>query len=335
MLRPMTSMTYRRLGRSGLQVSSLSLGSWVTYHNQVDVKAAAEMLAAAYEAGVNFFDNAEVYANGESERIMGAALKQLGWPRLNYLVSSKFFWGLDRSEGDPGINRRDTLNRKYLLQAVDGALARFGLDHLDLVYCHRPDPNTPIEETVWAMHNIIERGKALYWGTSEWAAADIRAAWEIAERHHLHKPVVEQPQYHLLHRKRVEQEYARLYEEIGLGLTTWSPLASGLLTGKYRDGIPADSRGALQSMAWLQDKLRSPEANAAVAQLEPIAKELDASLAQLAIAWILQNPRVSSCILGASRPAQLQENLGALAVAERLTAEHKARMDAICGPLAQ
>lgn len=333
MLAPMT-MSYRRMGRTGLQLSSLSLGSWVTYHNQVDVKSATEMLAAAHDAGINFFDNAEVYANGESERIMGAALKQLGLPRLNYVVSSKFFWGLDRKEGDPGINRRDTLNRKYLLQAVDGSLQRFGLDFIDLIYCHRPDPHTPIEETVWAMHSIIESGKALYWGTSEWSAADIRAAWEIAERHHLHKPVVEQPQYHLLHRSRVEQDYARLYEEIGLGLTTWSPLASGLLTGKYRDGVPADSRGALPSMSWLQEQLRSPKANGAVAQLEPIAQELDASLAQLAIAWILGNPRVTSVILGASRPAQLQENLGALAVAQRMSAEQRARIDAICAPLA-
>lgn len=327
-------MHYNRLGRSGLQVSALSLGSWVTYANQVDTAAAVEMMAAAFDAGVNFFDNAEVYANGESERVMGEALRQLGWPRLNYLVSSKFFWGLDRKEGDPGINRRDTLNRKYLMQAVDGSLKRFGLDFLDLIYCHRPDPHTPIEETVWAMHSIIEQGKALYWGTSEWSAADIRAAWEIAERHHLHKPIVEQPQYHLLHRSRVEQEYARLYEDIGLGLTTWSPLASGLLTGKYRDGIPADSRGALPSMAWLQDKLRAPEANAAVAQLLPIADELGASLAQLAIARLTKNPRVSTVILGASRVAQLQENLGALAVAERLTAEQIARIDAICQPVA-
>jgi voltage-dependent potassium channel beta subunit len=325
-------MHYNRLGRSGLKVSALSLGSWVTYHNQVDVKAAVELMAAAFDAGVNFFDNAEVYASGASEQVMGEALKQLGWPRLNYIVSSKFFWGLDR-EG-ASINRKDTLNRKYLLQAVDGSLKRFDLDFIDLIYCHRPDPHTPIEETVWAMHSIIEQGKALYWGTSEWPAADIRAAWEIAERHHLHKPIVEQPQYHLLHRKRVEQEYARLYEEIGLGLTTWSPLASGLLTGKYRDGIPAGSRGALESMAWLQEQLRAPAANAAVAQLLPIAEEAGGSLAQLAIAWLTKNPRVSTVILGASRKSQLDENLGALQVAERLTPDLMARIDAICKPLA-
>ncbi|MBP6776356.1 MAG: aldo/keto reductase, partial [Piscinibacter sp.] len=209
-------MQYRRLGRSGLKVSELSLGSWVTYHNQVDVKAATEMLAAAMDAGINFFDNAEVYALGKSEVVMGEAFKALKWPRLNYVVSTKFYWGLDR-EGH-ATNRKDTLNRKYLMQAIDGSLARMGLDFIDLVYCHRPDPQTPIEETVWAMSDMISRGKALYWGTSEWPAADIRAAWEIAERHHLHKPVMEQPQYHLFHRKRVEEEYARLYDDIGLGL---------------------------------------------------------------------------------------------------------------------
>ena len=208
-------MQYRRLGRSGLQVSELSLGSWVTYHNQVDVAAAREMLAMAMDAGVNFFDNAEAYAVGKSETVMGDAIKALKWPRMNYIVSTKFFWGLDR-EGQ-SVNRKDTLNRKYLTQAIDGSLQRMGLDFIDLVYCQRPDPHTPIEETVWAMSDMIQRGKALYWGTSEWSADEIRAAWNIAERHHLHKPVMEQPQYNLFHRKRVEQEYARLIEDIGLG----------------------------------------------------------------------------------------------------------------------
>ncbi|MGZ5218328.1 MAG: aldo/keto reductase, partial [Caldimonas sp.] len=222
-------MDYRRLGSSGLKVSELSLGSWVTYHNQVGTPAAREMLAAAMDAGINFFDNAEVYARGQSEIVMGEAFKALAWPRLNYLVSTKFFWGLDR-EGH-ATNRKDTLNRKYLMQAIDGSLTRLGLDFVDLVFCHRPDPQTPIEETVWAMSDIIASGKALYWGTSEWSAAEIREAWDVAERHHLRKPVMEQPQYHLFHRRRVEQEYAPLYDGIGLGLTTWSPLASGLLTG--------------------------------------------------------------------------------------------------------
>lgn len=325
-------MQYRRLGRAGLRVSALSLGSWVTYHNQVDVRSAAEMMAAAFDAGINFFDNAEVYAGGRSEEIMGAALKQLGWPRLNYVVSSKYFWGLDR-QGD-AVNRKDTLNRKYLMQAVDGSLKRFGLDHIDLIYCHRPDPHTPIEETVRAMNDLIVQGKALYWGTSEWSADEIRAAWMAADRHGWHRPVVEQPQYHLFHRKRVEQEYARLYDDIGLGLTTWSPLASGLLTGKYRAGIPEGSRGAMENLAFLRDQLTDAAKNAAVAQLEPIAAELGGSVAQLAIAWAASNPRVSSVITGASRLAQLRDNLGALALLEKMTPEVKARIEAVTAPLA-
>jgi voltage-dependent potassium channel beta subunit len=325
-------MNYRRLGRSGLQVSELSLGSWVTYHNQVGEGAAKEMMAAAFDAGVNFFDNAEAYAGGKSEEVMGAAIRALKWPRLNYIVSTKFFWGLDR-EGQ-SVNRKDTLNRKYLSQAIDGSLQRFGLDFIDLVYCHRPDPNTPVEETVWAMSDMITRGKALYWGTSEWPAADIRAAWEIAERHHLHKPVMEQPQYHLFHRKRVEEEYDRLYGEIGLGLTTWSPLASGLLTGKYKGGIPADSRGAMKGMAFLEKSLTDPAKNDAVAQLERIAAELGCNVAQLAIAWVLKNPRVSTVITGASRLSQLQGNLGAADVVGKLTPEVLAKIDEITQPLA-
>jgi len=326
-------MQYRRLGRSGLRVSTLSLGSWVTYHNQVDTGQAREMLAAAFDAGVNFFDNAEVYAGGRSEEIMGAAFKQLAWPRLNYIVSTKFFWGLDR-QGD-AVNRKDTLNRKYLMQAMDGSLKRMGLDHIDLIYCHRPDPHTPVEETVRAMSDLITQGKALYWGTSEWSAADIRAAWEIAERHHLHKPVMEQPQYHLFHRQRVEQEYTRLFEDIGLGLTTWSPLASGLLTGKYKNGVPDGSRGALENMAFLREGLTDPAKNQAVARLEPIAAELGGTLAQLALAWVAKNPHVSAVITGASGIDQLKANLGALAVLDRLTPEVMARIDAICVPLAE
>lgn len=325
-------MQYRRLGRSGLQVSELSLGSWVTYHNQVDVAAAREMLAAAMDAGVNFFDNAEAYALGKSETVMGEAIKALKWPRLNYIVSTKFFWGLDR-EGQ-SVNRKDTLNRKYLMHAIDGSLQRMGLDFIDLVYCHRNDPNTPIEETVWAMSDMISRGKALYWGTSEWSADEIRSAWNIAERHHLHKPVMEQPQYHLFHRKRVEQEYKRLYEDIGLGLTTWSPLASGLLTGKYRNGIPAGSRGALEGMGFLVKGLTDAARNAAVTQLEAIAAELACSLSQLAIAWAAHNPRVSTVITGASNISQLRDNLDAIKVLPQLTPEVMARIDQISSPLA-
>jgi voltage-dependent potassium channel beta subunit len=325
-------MQYRHLGRSGLRVSALSLGSWVTYHNQVDTGQAREMMAAAFDAGVNFFDNAEVYAGGRSETIMGEALKALAWPRLNYIVSTKFFWGLDRN-GD-AVNRKDTLNRKYLMQAIDGSLQRFGLDFIDLIYCHRPDPHTPLEETVRAMNDIIVQGKALYWGTSEWSAADIAAAWQIADRHGWHKPLMEQPQYHLFHRERVEKEYARLYETTGLGLTTWSPLASGLLTGKYRNGIPEGSRGALENMAFLRDGLLDAKKNAAVAALEPIAAELGGTLAQLAIAWVAKNPRVSTVITGASSVAQLQANLGAMSVLDKLDSDVLARIDALTAPLA-
>ncbi len=325
-------MIYRRLGRTGLKLSALSLGSWVTYHNQVDQRSAIEMMAAAYDAGINFFDNAEVYASGRSEELMGQALRTLGWPRLNYVVSTKFFWGLDR-QGD-AINRKDTLNRKYLMQAIDGSLQRFGLDHIDLIYCHRPDPHTPIEETARAMSDIISQGKALYWGTSEWSAADVRAAWDVADRHGWHRPVVEQPQYHLFHRERVEKEYARLYDDIGLGLTTWSPLASGLLTGKYHRGVPEGSRGALENMAFLRDGLTDQAKNAAVEQLKPIAAELGGSVAQLALAWVASNARVSSVITGASKLEQLRSNLGALSVMDKLTPESLARITEITRPLA-
>ena len=326
-------MQYRRLGRSGLQVSELSFGSWVTYANQIDVAAAREVMAAAYDAGVNFFDNAESYAAGQSESVMGQALKQLKWPRLSYVVSTKFYWGLDRVKGP--VNGRETLNRKYLMQAIDGSLARFELDYVDLIFCHRADPNTPIEETVRALSDIISQGKALYWGTSEWTADEIRAAYDIAERYGLHKPVMEQPQYHLFHRRRVEKEYARLYEDIGLGLTTWSPLASGLLTGKYKSGVPQGSRGAIPSLSFLLPGLTDEAKNRAVGQLEQLARELGGSVAQLAIAWANRNPRVSTVILGASRRSQLEENLGALALTPKLTPEVLARIDAIAAPLAR
>ena len=321
-------MNYRRVGRAGLKISELSLGSWVTYGNQLDASAARECMAAAWDRGVNFFDNAEAYALGKSEEIMGDCLRKLGWPRLEYVVSTKFFWGLA-----DGPNQRNTLNRKYLTQAIDGSLKRLQLDFVDLVYCHRPDPDTPIEETVWAMHDMIQRGKALHWGTSEWSAADIAAAWEIAERHHLHKPIVEQPEYNLFHRRRVEQEYVPLYDDIGLGLTTWSPLASGLLTGKYRDGVPPQSRGSIPRMAFLVERLTDRKRNEAVAKLATVANELGCTVAQLAIAWCARNPRVSSVITGASRVAQVRENLGAADVIARLTPEVTQRIEAIAGSL--
>ena len=321
-------MNYRRLGRSGLKVSELSFGSWVTYGNQLDVNAARDCMAAAWERGVNFFDNAEVYARGESETIMGEILAKLAWPRLRYIVSTKFFWGIT-----DGPNEKSTLNRKYLLNAIDGSLARLKLDYVDLVYCHRPDPATPIEETVWAMHDMIERGKALYWGTSEWSAAEIMAAWQIAERHHLRKPVVEQPEYNLFHRNRVEVEYKRLYEEIGLGLTTWSPLASGLLSGKYKDGIPKDSRGAIERMQFLVADLTDKTKNQAVAQLGDVAKDLGCTTAQLALAWCLRNPRVSTVITGASRVSQVEENLKAADIVPKLTPAVLERIDGIVAGL--
>ena len=316
-------MQYRRLGRSGLQVSVLSFGSWVTFDNQMKDDAALECMQAAYDAGSNFFDNAEVYAGGESEAIMGRVVEQLGWQRHTYVLSTKFYWGIHGRLP----NMQNTLNRKYLLQAIDGSLERLRTDFVDIAYCHRPDPNTPLEETVWAMSDMISMGKALYWGTSEWSADEIRAAWEIAERHHLHKPVVEQPQYNMFTRRRVEQEYARLYDDIGLGTTIWSPLGSGLLTGKYANGIPEDSRGALPGHGWLAERLTDPVRIQKVEGLRPIAAELDCSLAQLAIAWCAANPHVSTVITGASRASQVVENFAAIDVLPRLTPEVMGRID--------
>ncbi len=317
-------MNYRHLGKAGIQVSELSFGSWVTFHNQAGVDATVEMMSAAYDAGVNFFDNAETYAAGKSEEIMGAALRKLGWRRGSYLISTKLFWGLHE-----GPNEQSTLNRKYLLEAIDGSLRRLDTDYVDLLFCHRADPTTPIEETVWAMHNIIERGKALYWGTSEWEAEDIVTAINIAERYHLHKPVVEQPVYNLLQRHRFAPEYKTVYEEQRIGSTTWSPLASGLLTGKYKDGIPADSRGALEGFGWLQDQLTDEHNLARVAALEPIAKEMGATLAQFSIAWCLQNPNVSTVMTGASRVAQVHENMKALDFVDKFTPDVMCEIDRI------
>ena len=316
-------MEYRRLGRSGLKVSVLSFGSWVSFGSQLDVGRARDCIEAAHEAGVNFFDNAEAYARGESETIMGKAISDLGWARESYVISTKLFLGLTE-----GVNTKNTLNRKYLLHAIDGSLQRLGLEFVDLLFCHRPDPHTPIEETVWAMSDIVDAGKALYWGTSEWSADEIRAAWEIADRHHLRKPVMEQPQYNILERRRVEREYARLYEDIGLGLTTWSPLASGMLTGKYLDGVPEGSRATLEGYEWLQGMLTDERQNARVRALMPIAEELGCSLAQLALAWCAKNPNVSTVITGASRVEQVHDNMGALDVIGRLDDDVMARIKA-------
>ena len=319
-------MPYRRLGRSGLKVSLLSFGSWISFGNQLDDDLAVRCLEAARAGGVNFFDNAESYAGGQSEAIMGRAFKTLGWERHEYVVSSKFFWGIHDTP-----NMKNTLNRKYLMQAVDASLERFGLDFLDLIFCHRSDTETPIEETVRAMSDIVSSGKALYWGTSEWASDEIVAAIEIAERHHLYKPIVEQPQYNLLQRRRVEHEYARVIEDYGIGLTTFSPLAAGLLTGKYLEGIPEDSRGSLAGFEWLRSNFEDPRDNEKVRALKAIADDLGCPLAQLAIAWCACNPKVSTVITGASRVEQLQENLRSLEVLERLDDEVMRRINEVAG----
>jgi voltage-dependent potassium channel beta subunit len=320
-------MEYRRLGRSGLQVSVLSFGSWVTFGNKNQLETAnqaAECLSAAKDAGVNFFDNAESYSAGESERVMGQAFRDLGWKRHEYIVSTKLFWGIHDQ-----INMQNTLNRKYLSQGIDGSLERFGLDFVDLVFCHRADSETPIEETVWAMSDMVTEGKALYWGTSEWTADEIRAAYDIADKHHLHKPVMEQPQYNIFWRERVEKEYARLYEDIGLGTTIWSPLSSGLLTGKYLNGIPEGSRATLPGYEWLKDELTDEGQNKKVAELKVIADELGVSLAQFSLAWCAKNPHVSTVITGASSAAQVRENMTALDAIPLITKEIMDRVDLI------
>jgi voltage-dependent potassium channel beta subunit len=317
-------MEFRRLGRSGLKVSVLSFGSWVTFGPQIDVGLAVDCIGAAREAGCNFFDNAESYSGGESERIMGDAFKRLGWSRNSFVVSTKVFWGLDDIP-----NMKNTLNRKYLLQAIDGSLERLGLDFVDLLFCHRADPNTPMEETVWAMSDIVASGKALYWGTSEWTADEIRTAWDIADRHHLHKPVMEQPEYNIFNRRKVEQEFKRLYQDIGLGLTTWSPLASGLLTGKYTDGVPEGSRAALQGYEWLQGMVTNPDRNKRVSALKEVADKLGCTMSQLAIAWCASNENVSTVITGASRVEQVHENMKALDYIDLIDDEIRERIDVI------
>ena len=319
-------MKYRHLGNAGIQVSELSFGSWVTFSSQSGLDTAVDMMAAAYDAGVNFFDNAEAYAGGKSEELMGAALRKLAWRRGSYLISTKLFWGLHDSP-----NESNTLNRKYLIEGIEGSLKRLDLDYVDLLFCHRADPSTPIEETVWAMHNIIEQGKALYWGTSEWEATDILQAIETAERHHLHKPVVEQPVYNLFERHRFGLDYKPVYQDNGYGSTTWSPLASGLLTGKYNAGIPDNSRGALQELDWLQDQLTDTERLAKVSALKPLADKMGASLAQFSLAWCLQNPNVSTVITGASRVEQVQENMKAIQFADKFTPDLMKEIDRLFG----
>lgn len=318
-------MEYRHLGSSGLQVSALSFGAWVTFGQQFGEDLAHDCMKAAYDAGCNFFDNAEVYASGKAETLMGKAIKRAGWKRSDLVVSTKIFWGGD-GPNDKG------LSRKHIVEGTDAALARLQLDYVDLIFCHRPDTRTPIEETVRAMNFIIDQGKAFYWGTSEWSAAQIMEAYQIARREHLVPPTMEQPQYSMLERDKVEKEYAKLYREIGLGTTIWSPLASGILTGKYSDGVPGGTRVTLPGYEWLKAILESPAGQANILKtrdMMPIATELGCSMAQMALAWCLKNPNVSTVITGASRPEQVVENMKALDVVEKLTPEVMERIEMI------
>jgi voltage-dependent potassium channel beta subunit len=318
-------MQYRYLGKSGLQVSALSFGSWVTFGHQINLDVAYDCMNAAYQAGVNFFDNAEAYANGRSETVMGEVIKKAGWKRSDLVVSTKLFWGGN------GPNDRGN-SRKHILEGLDASLNRLQLSYVDLLFCHRPDLQTPIEETVRAMTHVINQGKVLYWGTSEWSAVQIMEAYAIARREHLIPPTMEQPQYNLFHRERVEVEYLPLYQNIGYGTTIWSPLASGILSGKYGVGMPIDSRVNLPGYEWLKARFESQTGRAQIAlaqQLESIAADLGCTVAQLAIAWCLLNPHVSTVITGASRPSQVQENMQALAVLPKLTSDIVARIEGI------
>ena len=309
-------MFYRNLGHSGLKVSAVSYGSWITFGNQLHENDAAECMKIAYENGINFFDNAEVYASGQSERIMGTVLKKFGWQRDSYVISSKVFWGGDKPN-------QKGLSRKHVFEACNAALQRLQLDYLDLFFCHRPDESTPIEETVWAMHALYLQGKILYWGTSEWSASQIMEAHSIARQHHLLPPSMEQPQYNMLHREKVEKELRQLYTNIGLGLTIWSPLASGLLTGKYNDGkAPEGSRATLAGYEFLKDRLIGHNAQTNITKVKAVgilAQQLGITPAQLAIAWCLKNPMVSTVILGARNPQQLQENMTSIDAVQTLT----------------
>ncbi len=316
-------MEYRRLGKSGLQVSELSLGSWVTFGDQISDEVAESLMIKAYEGGINFFDNAETYASGRSELVMGKILKKLSWDRSTYLVSSKVFWG-------GSLPNQKGLMRKHVVEACHGALRRLQVDYLDLFFCHRPDIYTPIEETVWSMHNLIQQGKILYWGTSEWTAQQITEAHYWAEKNNLIAPVMEQPQYNMFERKKVEQDYIPVFKTFGLGTTIWSPLSSGLLTGKYLDKLPDDSRMNLKNMTWLTERaLSDNEKMARVKQLHDFAKELGISLTNMALCWCLKNPNVTTVILGASKVSQLEENLKCRDAMPKLTTEVIEKIEAI------
>ncbi len=321
-------MNYRRLGKAGVKVSELSLGSWVTFGDQIADDVAETLMVKAYDGGINFFDNAEGYASGRSELVMGKILRKLGWERDSWLVSSKVFFG---SAEHPQKANQNGLSRKHIFEACHAALKRLQVDYLDLYFCHRPDPDTPMEETVRAMSDLIAQGKVLYWGTSVWSADEIMEATAVARKYHLVAPTMEQPYYNLLQRNRVEVEYARLYDRIGLGTTIWSPLASGLLTGKYNDGLPTDARLGLESYGWLRDWVLKPERLEKVRHFGKLAAELGMPQSVLAIAWCLKNPHVSTVILGASKTVQLEQNLQASAAAEKLTPELLTQIDDIMG----
>ncbi|OSZ81536.1 aldo/keto reductase [Chitinophagaceae bacterium IBVUCB2] len=319
-------MDYRYMGKTGLQLSVLSFGSWVSFHKQIDDSVADELMGIAYDNGVNFFDNAEVYALGESEKMMGRVLKNKNWDRTSYTVSSKAFWGW-RGEGNKP--NQHGLSRKHLVEACNEALQRLQMDYLDLYFCHRPDKGVPIDEVVWTMHNLILQGKILYWGTSEWSGVEIMEAHRVAHQYGLIGPTVEQPQYNLLERNKMENEFLMIFKTVGMGTTIWSPLASGLLSGKYNNGVPADSRFAITGFDWLKDRWMKESYLNKIKELAALAAELGITLAQLSIAWTIKNPNVTTTILGASRKEQLLENLGALTAAEKLTAEVLQKIDNI------
>lgn len=321
-------MEYRRLGKSGLQLSVLSFGSWVTFHGQVDDSLSDQLMGVAYDNGINFFDNAEIYALGESEKMMGRVLKKKNWDRSSYIISSKAYFGWRGEKNKPN---QTGLSRKHLIEACHEALERLQLSYLDIFYCHRPDRNVPMEEVVWTMNILIQQGKVLYWGTSEWAASEIMEAHMIAKQNNLIGPVVEQPEYNLFRREKVELEYARIYETVGLGNTIFSPLASGILTGKYNNGIPEGSRLGLQGYEWLKNRNLLDANLARVAKLQSVSDKLGTSLATLSIAWVIKNPHVTSAILGATKEAQLTENLKALEIYAQLTPELMKEIDAIMG----
>jgi voltage-dependent potassium channel beta subunit len=321
-------MQYRRLGKSGLQVSVLSFGSWVSFSKQINDKVADELMGIAYDKGINFFDNAEVYALGESEKMMGRVIKKKKWDRTSYTVSSKVFWGWRGKENKPN---QFGLSRKHIIEACNEALQRLGVDYLDMFFCHRPDKNTPIEETVWAMNHLIQQGKILYWGTSEWSGVEIMEAHRIAEKFRLIAPTMEQPQYNLFEREKIDKEYLDIFKTVGLGTTIWSPLASGLLSGKYNDGIPKGSRFALEGFDWLKDRWVMDEKVKKVKKLTELATKLNITTATLSIAWCIKNPNVSTAILGATKKQQLLDNLKAIEVVEKLTPDVIEKIEKIMG----